>query len=94
MSARDRTNAFDSERQWAKQCTDDFRMSQASAWQRLRERLREEGGRPMDAAVAHYGPDGGGLASGLLVSRDGRLFEFTLALGAKGKGQELDLSHD
>jgi hypothetical protein len=66
---------------WAARCTAEFREGASLRWRNLADRLSKEGVAPDDAAISDFGPDGGGLATGLVVTRKGRVFEFTLALG-------------
>lgn len=80
---------------WAEKCTAEFRAQETLRWQRVAERLREEAGvEPKDAALVDFAPDGPGTASGLVGTRDERLFEFSIVLGERAPGDRTGSIHD
>ena len=64
---------------WSKRCTHELRTSPSLRWQRFRDRLESEGIAPIDAAISFLGPDGSYRDSGIVATRDGRVFEFDLS---------------
>jgi hypothetical protein len=61
---------------WAKQITNELRKGSAPEWTLIRQYLHGVGVDPDDAAIGDFGPDGQ-AGAGLIVTRDGRIFEFS-----------------
>lgn len=67
-----------------------LRSSTQPRWQRLRQRLEEEGIDPEDAAIPDRHTEDTALEFGIVVAKDGRAFSFEFDFLRDEKGLELE----
>lgn len=77
-----------------KRLTENMRHSPARRWQRIRQRLNENGVAPQDAVLVDLHPEDVRLDFGLIQTRDGRAFSFELDFLKDQTGREISSAED
>ena len=64
-----------------------MRTSSLPAWASVRERLKKEQVNPYDAAISHLADDGQTQLAGILVTRSGKIIDFSIMWGFNPRTQ-------